>query len=54
MSMSAPETVELTPAQIKARRSRSIALGIALALFVCAFYAITVLKMGSAILARPM
>jgi hypothetical protein len=48
------ETVQLTEQQAKARRSRSIALGIALAVFVAAFYAITVMKMGSAILARPM
>jgi hypothetical protein len=52
--MTTPETVQLSEAQTKARRSRSVALGIALALFVCAFYAVTVFKMGSAILARPM
>jgi flagellar basal body-associated protein FliL len=52
--MSGSESVQLTQEQAKARRSRSIALGIALALFVCAFYAITVFKMGSAILARSM
>lgn len=48
------ETAPLTDAQKKARRSRSIAIGIALAVLVAAFYAITILKLGAAALARPM
>jgi hypothetical protein len=48
------ETVEITETERKARRSRSVAIGIALAVLVAAFYAITVLKLGSAVLNRPL
>jgi hypothetical protein len=48
------ETVELTDEQKKARKSRSLAIGVALAILVAAFYAITVLKLGAAVLNRPL
>jgi hypothetical protein len=48
------ETVELTEIQKKARRSRSLAIGIGLAVIVAVFYAITVLKLGAAVLNRPL
>ena len=51
--MSAMETIELTEKQKKSRRSRSVALGIVLALVVALFYAVTVLKFGAAIMQRP-
>ncbi|MBO6719008.1 MAG: hypothetical protein JJ913_13705 [Rhizobiaceae bacterium] len=44
--------VELTDAQKKARRSRSIALGLALGALVIVFYVITLAKFGPAILDR--
>lgn len=47
-------SVTLTPKQLKAQRSRSIALGLALAALVIIFYAVTVMKMGPAILDRPL
>lgn len=48
------ETTRLTDAQQKARRSRSIALGLALAALVVIFYLVTVLKFGPAVLMRPL
>jgi hypothetical protein len=48
------ETVELTDIQKKARRSRSVAIGLTLAVIVGVFYAITVLKLGAAVLNRPL
>ncbi len=46
--------VEMTEAQKKARRSRSIAIGLSLAALVVLFYVITLVKFGPAILNRPM
>lgn len=46
--------IEMTEAQKKARRSRSVAIGLALAALVVLFYVITLVKFGPAILNRPM
>lgn len=46
------EGIELTEAQKKARRSRSIALGIALALLVVVFYVVTIVKIGPGVMDR--
>ncbi|WP_174235748.1 hypothetical protein [Pseudohoeflea suaedae] len=46
--------VELTEAQKKARRSRSIALGLVLAALAVLFYVITVIKLGPNLFNRPM
>ncbi len=46
--------IEMTEVQKKARRSRSIAIGLALAALVVLFYVITLVKFGPAILNRPM
>tara|TARA_R100001129_G_scaffold165118_4_gene131646 strand:- start:5173 stop:5334 length:162 start_codon:yes stop_codon:yes gene_type:complete len=48
------EKVELTEAQQKARRSRSIALGVVLAALAVLFYVITVAKLGPNLFNRPM
>ena len=50
------EIERITPsdAQKKAQRSRSIAIGIALAALVVLFYIATVIKFGPALLDRPM
>ena len=48
------EKVELTEAQKKARRSRSIALGVVLAALAVLFYVITVVKLGPNLFDRPM
>jgi len=39
------DTVDMTEAQRKARRSRSIAIGLALAGLVLLFYVVTIIKM---------
>lgn len=48
------DRIELTEKQKKARRNRSIALGLALAALVVLFYVVTVVKVGPGILDRPM
>lgn len=48
------ERIELTEKQQKARRNRSIAIGIVLALLVVLFYAATVIKIGPEIMNKPM
>jgi hypothetical protein len=48
------DKVELTEQQKKARRSRSVALAVVLAVLVLLFYAVTIVKIGPQILNRPM
>lgn len=48
------DRISLTPAQQKARRARSIAIALSLALLVVIFYVATIAKFGPAILDRPM
>lgn len=48
-----PETIELTESQQKARRKRSVAIGLCLAVFVVIFYVVTVIKLGPDVLNRP-
>ncbi len=48
------DMVTLTEAQRKARRSRSLAIGIALGVLVIVFYVATIAKFGPAILNRAM
>lgn len=48
------ETVKPTEAQQKARRSRNIAIAVALAVFVVLVYVVSIVKLGSAVLSRPM
>lgn len=45
--------IEMTEAQKKARRNRSVAIGIALAVIVVMFYVLTLVKFGPEILVRP-
>ena len=57
--MSAPDEIrsveaEAVAARNKVRRRRSIALGIALALFVLTFYVLTIVKMGPALFDRAL
>lgn len=54
MAQDKQETVILTERQQKARRSRSIAIGIALAALVVIFYVATIIKFGPSILDRAM
>jgi hypothetical protein len=52
--MEEPERVVLTERQAKARRSRSLAIGLALGVLVIIFYVATIIKFGPAILDRPL
>lgn len=45
--------IVLTEKQRKARRHRSIALGLVLAALVIVFYAITIVRMGGGFMERP-
>lgn len=44
----------LTPEQLRARKRRNIAIALAIGAFVLFFYAITVAKLGVAVLNRPL
>lgn len=48
------ETVQPTEAQKKARRSRNVAIALALGAFVVLVYVVSIVKLGSAVLARSM
>jgi hypothetical protein len=45
---------QLTPEQARSRRARNIAIALAVGAFVLLFYAVTVVKLGPAVLSRPM
>ncbi len=44
----------LTPEELKRRRSRSIAIALALGALVLLFYAVTIAKLGPQVLNRPL
>jgi len=48
------DRVQQTDSQKRAQRSRSIAIGVALAVLVVVFYIATIAKFGPGILDRPM
>jgi hypothetical protein len=48
------ETVTPTEAQKKARRSRNVAIALSLAAFVVLVYVVSIVKLGSAVLDRPL
>ena len=54
MTDSKPETVEMTDAQKKAQRRRSIALGLVLAAFVIIVYVGSWAKMGASLFNRSL
>ena len=54
MNVMEQDGVNLTEAQRKARRNRSIAIAIALAAFVVIMYVVTIVKMGPALFDRPL
>jgi len=45
--------IKLTPEQLCARRSRSIAIAVALGAFVLLIFAVTIVRLGSGALAGP-
>jgi hypothetical protein len=54
MSVMDIETVKPTEAQQKARRSRNIAIGLALAAFVVLVYVVSIAKLGAGFIDRPL
>ena len=49
-----PEGIVLTPEQRRSRRNRNIAIGIAVGLLVVLFYVVTIAKIGSHVVDRPL
>jgi hypothetical protein len=48
-----PTGIRLTPEQLRARRSRSIAIALALGAFVLVIFAVTIVRLGSAAFTGP-
>ncbi len=48
------EGIRLTEQQLRARRARSIAIALALGAFVIVIFVVTMVKLGSAVVTRPM
>jgi hypothetical protein len=46
--------IVLTPEQLKTRRQRNIAIGLAVGFLVLLFYAVTIVKVGPGVLYRPL
>jgi t-SNARE complex subunit (syntaxin) len=46
------ETVKPTETQLKARRNRSLAIGLALAAFVVVVYVVSIVRLGPAVIER--
>ncbi|QXX74454.1 hypothetical protein [Methylovirgula sp. HY1] len=46
--------IVLTPEQLKSRRQRNVAIGLAVGFIVLLFYAVTIAKLGPGVLRRPM
>ena len=46
--------VVLTPEQKRSRRNRNIAIGVAVGFFVLLFYVVTIAKLGSHVMDRPL
>ncbi len=49
-----PEGIVLTSEQLKSRRQRNIAIGLAVGFLVLLFYAVTIVKVGPGVLNRPL
>ena len=49
-----PDGIVLTDEQRRRRRNRSIALGVVLAALAILFYVVTIVKLGPAIMNRPL
>ncbi len=48
------EGIVLTPQQLKSRRQRNIAIGLAVGFFVLLFYVVTIAKLGPGVIRSPM
>lgn len=49
-----PEGIVLTAEQKRSRRNRNLAIGIAVGLLVVLFYVVTIAKLGSHVMDRPL
>ena len=49
-----PQGIRLTTAQEKSHRQRNLAIAIAIGLFVVLIYVVTIVKLGPAVLVRPL
>lgn len=54
MTEMTPQAPRWTPAELKRRRARSIAIGLTLGFLVIMFYAVTIAKLGPQVLQRPL
>jgi hypothetical protein len=45
--------LQLTPQQLKSRRQRNVAIGLAVGFFVLLFYVVTIAKLGPGVISRP-
>ena len=45
-----PNRIILTPAQVKSRKARNLAIGLAIGFLVVLFYYVTIAKLGGAVL----
>lgn len=46
--------IVLTPQQLKSRRQRNVAIGLAVGFFVLLFYVVTIAKLGPGVIRSPM
>jgi hypothetical protein len=49
-----PNGIVLTPEQLKSRRQRNVAIGLAVGFFVLLFYVVTIAKLGPGVMRSPM
>jgi hypothetical protein len=49
-----PRGIELTPQQLKSRRQRNIAIGLAVAFFAVLIFFVTIAKLGPGVMNRPL
>ena len=49
----AADGIVLTPQQLRSRRNRNIAIGVAVGFLVLLFYVVTIAKLGPGVLKRP-
>lgn len=54
LSAAEPTGIRLTPEQLRARRGRSIAIALALGAFVLVIFGVTIVRLGSNALMRPL
>jgi hypothetical protein len=51
---SSVDGIRLTPAQLRSRKARSLAIGLAVAAFALIFYAVTIVKLSHGVLQKAL